>query len=41
MTTAAHDPDAMTNIREGMRVVDDSGAELGIVSEFKMKFLIL
>lgn len=36
MTKAAPDPDAMTRIREGMRVVDDSGAGIGIVSEFKM-----
>jgi hypothetical protein len=26
----------MTEIREGMRVVDDSGAEIGIVAQFKV-----
>jgi hypothetical protein len=37
MTTATPDPDAaMTQIREGMRVVDDSGAQIGTVAGFKM-----
>jgi hypothetical protein len=37
MTTAAPDPEAtMTQIREGMQVVDDSGAKVGVVAELKM-----